>query len=83
MLQIELQQKGITREIISKVMEEGQEDVPDELTQAKNLIGKRVVKLEGESRQVIYQKVGAFLARRGFSWDLSKKAIDSILAAKE
>jgi regulatory protein len=79
MLQIELQQKGIHKDIIQQVLDEQNEDVPDELTQAKNLIGKRVSKLEGEPRHIIYQKVGAFLARRGYSWDISKKAIDELL----
>lgn len=83
MLQIELQQKGIPKDIIQKVMDEKNEDVPDELTQAKNLITKRVEKLRGESRHIIYQKVGAFLARRGYSWDVSKKAIDSFLSVEE
>ncbi len=83
MLQIELARKGIAKEVIAKVMEEKHEDIPDELTQAKNLIGKRIAKLVGEPRQVIYQKVGSFLARRGFSWDTSKKAIDSQLNSSE
>lgn len=77
MLQIELQQKGVSKEVIEQILAEENEDVPDELTQAKNLIGKRLEKLEGEPKYVVYQKVGAFLARRGFSWEISKKAIDS------
>ena len=79
MLQMELQQKGIHKEIIEKVLNEENEDVPDELTQAKNIIGKRVAKLQGEPRHVIYQKVGAFLGRRGYGWDIIKKAIDQTI----
>jgi len=79
MLQMELQQKGIHKEIIEKVLSEENEDVPDELTQARNLIGKRVAKLQGEPRQVIYQKVGAFLGRRGYGWDTIKRAIDQTI----
>lgn len=79
MLQIELQQKGIQKELIQQILEEDSEDVPDELTQAKNLIAKRVEKLKDEPRHIIYQKVGSFLARRGYSWDISKKAIDSYI----
>jgi regulatory protein len=79
MLQMELQQKGIDKELILKVLSEPNEDVPDELTQAKNLIQKRVEKLQGEPRQVIYQKVGAFLGRRGYGWDTIKKAIDQTI----
>lgn len=79
LLQIELAQKGIAKDVIEQVLSEDQEDIPDELTQAKNLIGKRVDRLRGEPRQVVYQKVGAFLGRRGFSWELAKKAIDQTL----
>lgn len=76
-LKFELAQKGISKELIEKVMAEEQEDVPDELTQAKNLIGRRVEKVKDLPRQEIYAKVGGFLARRGFNWDIIKKAIDS------
>ena len=78
-LKYELKLKGITPDIIEKVLAEEQEDVPDQLSQAKRLIEKRVQKLKGAPRQEIYNKVGAFLARRGFDWDTIKKAIDSYL----
>lgn len=83
MLQMELAQKGIAKEIIQQVLEEENEDVPDELTQAKNLISRKIAKLQEEPRQVIYQKIGAFLARRGYRWDVAKKAIDQTLAGEE
>lgn len=78
-LKFELKLKGMTPEIIEKVLGEEQEDVPDQLTQAKNLIAKRIEKMKGAPRQEIYNKVGAFLARRGFDWETIKKAIDSLL----
>jgi regulatory protein len=76
-LKFELSQKGISKELIEKILAEENEDRPDELTQAKNLIGRRVEKLKDAPRQEIYTKVGGFLARRGFDWDTIKKAIDS------
>lgn len=79
LLKIELQQKGITKELIEKILAEKNEELPDELTQAKNLIARRMDKLQGQSRQEIYSKVGSFLARRGFSWEIIKKAIDNSL----
>jgi regulatory protein len=79
LLQIELRQKGINDDLIKKVLSEGQEEIPDELEQAKILIVHRMEKVRGLPRQEIYQKVGGFLARRGFSWDITKKAIDSYL----
>lgn len=82
-LAIELKQKGISRELIEKVLSEEDEELPDELTQAKNLIGKRIEKLRDAPRQEMYNKVGAFLARRGYGWEVIKKAIDEVLAEKE
>jgi len=82
MLRFELQQKGIDRDLIDKVMAEEHEDIPDELAQARSLVEKRLKKFRGEPRQEIYRKISAFLARRGFSWETSKKAIESGLAEK-
>ena len=79
MLAMELKQKGIEKDLIQKVLEEENEEIPDELAQAKNIIQKRIEKLRGSPRQEIYNKVGAFLARRGFGWDIIKKAIDDSL----
>ncbi len=75
-LKFELLQKGISKELIEKILHEENEDRPDELTQAKNLIGRRMEKLQDAPRQEIYNKVGSFLARRGFDWGTIKKAID-------
>jgi regulatory protein len=79
LLKIELRQKGIAPEIIETVLHEVQEDIPDEVTQATQVIAKRIERMAGKPQQEIYQKVGAFLARRGFSWSVAKKAIDDSL----
>ena len=79
LLKMELRQKGITPELIQKVLAEVQEEIPDELEQAKSLIIKRMERMKGATRDEIYSKVGGFLSRRGFSWDIVKKAIDSSL----
>ena len=79
LLKIELRQKGIAEDLIGKVLDEVQEEIPDELEQAKSLIIKRMERMRGASREEIYAKIGGFLARRGFSWEIIKKAIDSSL----
>lgn len=79
LLKMELKQKGIGEELIKKVLQEAQEEIPNELEQAKGLIAKRMERMTGRDRQEIYQKVGGFLSRRGFNWDIVKKAIDSYL----
>ncbi len=78
-LVMELRQKGIAQDIIDKVLSEESEEIPDELTQAKNIIARHMEKLDGFPRQAVYQKVGAFLMRRGYNWTIAKKAIDSYL----
>lgn len=80
LLKIELRQKGISDELIQKVLDEVQEEIPDELSQAKSLIIKRMERMKGAPRDEIYSRVGGFLSRRGFSWDVVKKAIDSELS---
>lgn len=82
LLAMELKQKGIEKELIDKVLSEEDEEVPDELTQAKQLIARRILKFSDLPRQEIYNKIGSFLARRGFGWDIIKKAIDDSLASK-
>ncbi|HVA96568.1 MAG TPA: regulatory protein RecX [Candidatus Acidoferrales bacterium] len=79
LLKIELRQKGITDEIISSVLQSTEDEIPDELEQAKSLIIKKLERLSGSPRQEIYQKVGGFLSRRGYNWDIVKKAIDESL----
>jgi regulatory protein len=78
-LQMELRQKGIADDLIKKTLQEAQEEIPDELSQAKSLISRRMERMAGRSRDEVYQKVGGFLSRRGFNWDIIKKAIDSFL----
>lgn len=79
LLKFELRQKGITDDLIEKVLTEVQEEIPDELEQAKSLITRRMERMAGKPRDEIYAKVGGFLARRGFGWEIIKKAIDTKL----
>jgi regulatory protein len=79
LLKFELKQKGITEDIIKKVLSEVQEEIPDEVEQAKSLIAKKMERLKGATRREIYHKIGGFLSRRGYNWDVVKKAIDESL----
>ena len=80
-IKMELKQKGITREIIDQAVSNLQKDVDGEmpnsdLESAKKLVEKKMPRYKDLSKQEIYQKLGAFLARRGFNWDIIKKSID-------
>jgi regulatory protein len=84
-IKLELKQKGIEMDMIdSAVLEIQNNDVADvkvnDLDSAKKLVTKRINKYKGQDKQIIYQKLGAYLARRGFNWDTIKKSIDSELS---
>jgi regulatory protein len=80
-IELELKQKGIAKDTIEEVMEgEKSEDVPDEKEQLHRLIEQKLPKYKDLPRFEIYQKLGAFLARRGYDWDEIKRAIDSALS---
>ena len=70
-IKMELKKKGISQEII--------DDLPstiDDLDSAKKLIEKKFEKYKSLEKKEVYNKLGGFLARRGFDWDTIKKAID-------
>lgn len=77
-IKIELQQKGVARETIAKIFEETEEKFLSDFEKAKKLVEKQLPKLTMLKRDQQYQKLGAFLARRGFDWDTIKAAIDDI-----
>lgn len=92
MIRIELKQKGITEDVINAAItnqESSQSEGLDEQTgisndeeMARKLVEKKISKYKHLPKQEIYQKLGAFLARRGFDWETIKKTIDIILNEK-
>ena len=77
LIKLELRQKGISKEIIeSRII--NQESRGD-LERAKELVKKRIEKFRDLSKKEIYQKLGSYLARRGFDWETIKQAIDESL----
>jgi len=92
LIKIELKQKGIVEDIIDKMIKDkarlpspdgeangGQGLMINDLESAKKLVQKKIGKFKNLSKQEIYQKLGRFLASKGFNWDTIKKAIDEIL----
>ena len=53
--------------------------IQSDLEMAKKLAEKKMPKYKDLPKQEIYQKLGGFLARKGFNWDTIKKAIDDAL----
>ena len=74
-LSFELQRKGIDKLTIEEALEGvGKES---ELEAALALV-KSKPKYRGLDRNEAYQKVGGFLSRRGYNYDIIKKVIDEI-----
>ena len=79
-LSMELKQKGIPQDIITKYLVEDQETAVNDLEQALRLTSKKIKRYSHLEREELYQKLGGALARKGFSWDIIKRAIDLALS---
>ena len=79
LIKLELKQKGISEEIVEKIIFNDEFLISNDLEQAKRLVEKKIGKFKGLPKQEIYQKLGRFLASKGFNWDTIKKSIDDIL----
>ena len=79
---VELRQKGISQELIDTYLTEDKETAINDLEQAKKLAERKIKRYRHLERQELYQKLGGALARKGFSWDVIKRAIDLTLSEK-
>jgi regulatory protein len=83
-IQYELKQKGITEEIINSQLSMIKDSRSEEsgqnldLESAKVLVKRKISKYKDLSKHEIYEKLGRFLAGKGFNWDVIKKSIDEI-----
>lgn len=83
-IKLELRQKGIIQDIIDEARLSLEKDEDNELTNndlasAKKLVNKKLPRYANLEKQEVYQKLGGFLARKGFDWDTIKKSIDDVL----
>jgi regulatory protein len=82
LVKMELKQKGIEDEILEAVVNDLEFSVDSDLEQAKKLVEKKIVKFKNLSKQEIYQKLGRYLASKGFNWNIIKKSIDYVYETK-
>lgn len=80
LLQQELRQKGIDAETAREVIAEA--DL-DELAAAEALARKRLTSYSGEDAAVTRRRVGAYLARRGYGFDVVRAALDRAMGEPE
>lgn len=73
-LQFELRQKGVEGKLIDKVL--GKADL-DELEMAKKQAEKKLRSLGRYDAQTRKKKLGEFLQRKGFGWEIVKKVLQT------
>jgi regulatory protein len=74
MLTYELRQKGITDEIISKILDSISSDEELALKAAQNQVHKYI----GFEWPIFHRKLSGFLARRGFSYNIISLVVDQV-----
>jgi regulatory protein len=79
-LKYELLKKGVDRKIIDQVLEEAP---VDEEKIAMNLLDKRKSKWEKMDKKEVKQKMYAYLAARGFDWELVKSVVEKFISSFE
>lgn len=78
----ELQLKGVGSETIRKVLDSGSEE--EEMNHAVALAEKKIrASRDSRDERKLFQYVTSFLVRRGFSWEIAKKAFEKALGSNE
>ena len=79
-IKMELKQKGISREIIDFAMKNDEGLMINDLETALKLIEKKLRTIHDQSdKYKVKEKLGRYLASKGFDWDTIKAAIDQVL----
>ncbi len=86
-VKMELRQKGISEDTIQNLEFRGQNDdnqpelkILNDEEKAKKLAEKRMERYKELPKNEIYQKMGRYLALKGFDWDTIKRVIDGIFS---
>jgi regulatory protein len=80
LLRQELYNKGLSKEIVNKaIREEFSRQKIDELSLAKRTLGKKLPGYKKLDKPVAYRRAKSFLARRGFSYEVSEKLSRDLL----
>lgn len=77
-IQQELRLKGISQDIIDRVLNDSEVRLKSERELAIETLEKKKKRYKGMDRQELFQKAGQMLARKGYSLDTIKAAIDSV-----
>lgn len=77
LIKMELKQKGISDEIINELRAKIQDTSEIEL--AKKVLEKKLPRLKNYKGQELRKKLQNLLAQRGFSWEVIKELVDTIV----
>lgn len=78
-LQSELRAKGVDREVVERVLDETH---LDEQTAALEIARKRLRSLSSYDEETQRRRLAAFLARRGFGWDVAKPVLAELFGGE-
>lgn len=78
LIKMELKQKGIAEEIISEIFKD---EIDTDFEKAKKLAEKRITRyLSIQDKRKVYEKMGRYLASKGFNYDVIKEVIDQVFS---
>lgn len=75
-IKYELINKGVSKDIIEEVLQVNPEY---EFNIALDLANKKMSSYKNDDRNSIYRKLGGFLQRKGYPFDIIKKVLDQVL----
>lgn len=75
-IKFDLLKKGISNEIIESTLVI---EPDEEYESGYELANKRVKRYEGQDKYAVYRKLGGFLQRKGYSYDVISRILDDIL----
>lgn len=74
LLAAELRQRGVEREVVAEALE----GIGDERESALAAGRRKALQLKGLDYRTFRDRLGAFLARRGFDWETTKDAVNRL-----
>ena len=77
LIKIELLQKGIDRDLIDQILDGVVTD--DEFDLALKSAQKKALRYKNLSNKEFKIKMGQYIARRGFDWNIVKKTVDTLI----
>jgi len=79
-IKYELKRKGISQELIDQLFEDKEESNATDFSKALDLAQRKMPRYAKiDDKRKVYEKLGRYLASKGFDWDTVKAVIDQVL----